>query len=324
MKTTKLKEFFTRKRIAIFATCAVLAVGGVAGGIAIHDAREAIEIASSNVDPILDENVEITPDETPLASTPQVKTTTKTTKKTTKKTVTLKKKSTKSYTKKLKATTKKTTKTTKKNSTTTVKKVTTVKSQPYETYKKNSNKKTVKTYITTTVKTTTTTIPTTTTSAASTGSGSTVSEVQVTKIAPKMDTRVLDAFTTLGMKVIINPSVSYSGYFSAKDKSITLKTSDDTIYHELGHFLAFIAGNYDQSSAFATVYKKESGSYSGYNKAYVTQNAAEYFAESVRDYILNAGSLKSSRPETYAAVETALSKVTTAQVSKIKLMLQYL
>ena len=42
-----------------------------------------------------------------------------------------------------------------------------------------------------------------------------------------------------------------------------------------------------------------------FNKAYVTQNASEYFAESVKDYILNNAALKSTRPQTYAAVQNA-------------------
>ena len=55
-----------------------------------------------------------------------------------------------------------------------------------------------------------------------------------------------------------------------------------------------------------------------FNKAYVTQNASEYFAESVKDYILNNASLKSSRPQTYAAVQNALNQITDAQIAKIQ------
>ena len=95
------------------------------------------------------------------------------------------------------------------------------------------------------------------------------------------------------------------------------KEADETIYHELGHFLAFIAGNVDQSSAFASVYNSEKAKFTGYNKAYATQNAAEYFAESVKDYMLNGAALSSQRPNTYKAIQSALNTVTTARADAI-------
>lgn len=116
---------------------------------------------------------------------------------------------------------------------------------------------------------------------------------------------------------MIDSSVSYSGYFDAKKQLITLKSADETIYHELGHFLAFIAGNVDTSSAFVAVYNSEKDLVTAYNKSYVTQDSSEYFAESFKDYTLDAASLQASRPQTYAAIEAALEKVTTAQVTKI-------
>ncbi|MBQ8306215.1 MAG: hypothetical protein IJX90_08370 [Blautia sp.] len=139
-----------------------------------------------------------------------------------------------------------------------------------------------------------------------------------------MDSRVLNAFTSMGLKLIVNSTVSYSGYFSARDKSITLRQEGDTIYHELGHFLAFIAGNYDTGKDFQKVYAAEKGKYTGYNKSYVTQNCSEYFAECVKDYILDPSTMSKVRPESYKAVQTALSKVTTAQVTKMKLIMSVL
>ena len=97
-----------------------------------------------------------------------------------------------------------------------------------------------------------------------------------------------------------------------------MKQMDDTIYHELGHFLAFMAGNMDTGSKFASVYSSEKGMVTGYNKAYVTRNASEYFAESVKDYMLNPGSLKAQRPNTYKAIEKALSMVTEQQIELYK------
>ena len=201
-----------------------------------------------------------------------------------------------------------------KRGTTTIKTDTTVQTNTSEKYTNKSIKKVVTTKVTTTVKTTTTVKPVA-------AAAKKPYELQVAKAAPKMDSKVISAYQTLGLEVWVDSSVSYAGYFDAKNKKITLKADDDTIYHELGHFLGFISGNYDVSSEFVAIYKAEKDNYTGYNKTYVVQNSAEYFAESVKDYMLNKSALKSARPKTYDAVEKALSKVTTAQVNKMKLIL---
>lgn len=91
-----------------------------------------------------------------------------------------------------------------------------------------------------------------------------------------------------------------------------------SVYHELGHFLAFIAGNVDKTSGFQSIYTAEKEKVTSFNKAYVTQNSSEYFAESVKDFILNNNALKNARPQTYAAVESALNQITDAQIAKIE------
>ena len=311
MKGKRIRELFTKKKAAAVC-CGVLAAALVAGGaLTVQDTMNTIELASY-VDPVMETSLE--EEETPLASQPKVTTSTKTSSKTSKKNVTMKSAATKTYKKILPTTSKTTTKTVKKSNTTTVKTQTTTKTAVTEQYTKNSKQKAVTTKVTTTVQTTTTVVAVGSTSVKP-------YEVDVTKLAPKMDSRVLNAYKTLGFKLVIDSSKNYSGYFDAKTKSITLKKEDDTVYHELGHFLAFIAGNYDTSSNFKSVYNAEKSKYTGVNKAYVIQNSSEYFAESVRDYFLNNASLKKARPKTYAAVEEALKKVTTAQVSKIKLVL---
>lgn len=186
-----------------------------------------------------------------------------------------------------------------------------------EKYKKKKSYKTVTKVITTTVKTTT--YAEVAAKVASTETKVEKYETDVAVIAPKMDSQVLSAFQTLGFKVYINPAeTSYSGYFSAKDQSITLQEANSTIYHELGHFLAFVANNYDRSSSFSSVYSKEKGLYTGVNKAYVTQSASEYFAESVRDYITSPTDLQAARPQTYSAIEKALNMITDTQVARIQ------
>ena len=121
-----------------------------------------------------------------------------------------------------------------------------------------------------------------------------------------------------GFKIVVDPSVNYYGYFDARSRSITMKQIDDSVYHELGHFLAFIAGNVDKTASFQSIFAAEKANVTAFNKAYVTQNASEYFAESVKDYILNNASLKSTRPQTYAAVQNALNQITDAQIAKIQ------
>ena len=173
------------------------------------------------------------------------------------------------------------------------------------------------------MQTTTTVVAAASTTVNATTAGSTAAKKEkytvsnVASIAPQMDSRVLNAFTKMGFTVIVDPSVSYAGYFDGRSRTITLKVEDDTIYHELGHYLAFIAGNVDKNAAFASVYYSEKSKFTGVRKAYATQNASEYFAESVLEYTENPSVLKAQRPQTYEAITNALSKVTDAQVNKI-------
>ena len=272
-------------------------------------------------DPVVEQTIE--DDDTPLASQPKV--TTKTTKrsKTTKKNIKLKAAATKTYTKKLPTTKKTTNKTTKKNRTTTIKTTTTVQTDTSQKYTKKSKNVVQTQKVTTTVQTTTTVVAAASTTVNATTAGSTTAKKEkytvsnVASIAPQMDSRVLNAFTKMGFTVIVDPSVSYAGYFDGRSRTITLKVEDDTIYHELGHYLAFIAGNVDKNAAFASVYNSEKSKFTGVRKAYATQNASEYFAESVLEYTENPSVLKAQRPQTYEAITNALSKVTDAQVNKI-------
>lgn len=212
---------------------------------------------------------------------------------------------------------------------------TTVQTATTEKYTKKSKQKVVTQKVVTTIKTTTTVanpqqnVQTQEVSFQSSGtqkSGSAKNTSQkaskqtisnVASIAPKMDSRVLNAYTRMGFTVTVDPNAAYAGHFDARSRSITIQEADETIYHELGHFLAFIAGNVDQSSAFASVYNSEKAKFTGYNKAYATQNASEYFAESVKDYMLNGAALSSQRPNTYKAIQSALNTVTTARADAI-------
>lgn len=333
MKGKKLTEWLANKKVV--SSCAAIALAAVIGGVSLFSGVGETPEFPSYTDPIMETS--IIEDETPLASQPKttVKTTSST--KTTRKTVKLKKASKKSYTKKLKTKTKVTNKTNKSGNTT-VDTKTTVVTKATAKYTKKSKKKVVTSKITTTVQTTTTqqvsianetAVSTTSsgTSAAQATAAASSSQNQskyeanvanVASVAGKMDNRVIAAYQQLGFKLVVDPSVNYSGYFDARSRSITMKQIDDSVYHELGHFLAFIAGNVDKTASFQSIFAAEKANVTAFNKAYVTQNASEYFAESVKDYILNNASLKSTRPQTYAAVQNALNQITDAQIAKIQ------
>ena len=281
-----------------------------------------------------DGSIVIPEEEVPLATKPTVKV-----KKTTRRKV---KKS------KLKKKAKKTAKSTKRSKKSkTVKKEnskkkvatdTTVLTTVVSATKKNSKVKTVTTTVETTVKTTTTNKPkrssseaaasanTATANTAASAAQSTssdemqiVSNVTVRSMAPRADANVLNAFENLEFKIEINPTSSYSGYFSVKAHNIILKkSSGDTIYHELGHFVGWLAGNVDTSSEFVAIYNKEKSALQSANYQYLTKSSAEYFAESYKDYVLSPQNLQSSRPETYEFVKNAVSRITDARVTNIK------
>ena len=281
-----------------------------------------------------DGSIVIPEEEVPLATKPTVKV-----KKTTKRKV--KKSRLKKKAKKTAKSTKrsKKSKTVKKeNSKKKVATATTVLTTVVSATKKNSKVKTVTTTVETTVKTTTTNKPkksssevaasanTVTANTAASAAQSTssdemqvVSNVTVRSMAPRADANVLNAFENLEFKIEINPTSSYSGYFSVKAHNIILKkSSGDTIYHELGHFVGWLAGNVDTSSEFVAIYNKEKSALQSANYQYLTKSSAEYFAESYKDYVLSPQNLQSSRPETYEFVKNAVSRITDARVTNIK------
>ena len=306
MKNQKMKE--TLRQISKKAGALVLATAIVlGGGTYVYNQQNPVPELVTYIDE--DSVVQIQEDETPLAS-PKVTKSTKTTKSTKK--ISLKSASSRTYTQKGKTTTKKKTtkiKSAKKTVTTETVTVTSITNNYKKGSKINTQVTTVKTTVT---KTTVTNTAEPVTTPVTNGT------VAVTQIAPAADKRVLNAFQKLGFQVVIQSNVPYSGLFAADKATITLKEADAGVaYHELGHFLAFIAGNVDRSSAFQQIFQNEKSKYTAYDKGYVLQNSEEYFAQSFRDYTENPAALKASRPQTYAAIQQALSRVTDAQVANV-------
>lgn len=310
----RIVELLKKKKIAAGLTAVVLAVA--VGGVAVVQQNQIPELPSYT-DPVMETT--IAEEETPLASQPKVNT--RTSKSTSTKKVKMKKAAKKTYTKSLPATST-TSKKVSETSNATVTTQTTVVKQITEKYTKKSKVKVVTTASTTTVKTTTTAKNATGTGATvvtTTNSNNSVKgAIDVGQYASKADSRVLTAYRTLGFTAEVNPSVSYSGYYDTRNRKITLRKADDTIYHELGHFVAFISGNIDQTAQFKAIFEQEKALYTAFNKSYVTQNSAEYFAESFKEYTLNPAALKSARPKTYEAVKEAVDKFTDDRIAKVK------
>ena len=239
-------------------------------------------------------------EEVPLGQAPKV--TVKTSKKTT-----TKKKKLKKASKKTKTTTKKKTKkktSTKKSASVQTVTETTVQTTQKTSTKKKSKVKTIKTTVVTTVKTTETNLGITTSKSSNEASDNTV------------DSRVYNAFVNLGFGFKVNSKLSTTGVFSVRNHNIQLKRGQSSyLLHELGHFVAALKGRADQTSEFKKIYNTEKNAYVGNNKAYVTQDAGEYFAESFRDYTENASALKSQRPQTYNYINGLVNSISDKDVS---------
>ena len=314
----KKKFFEAHKSMVKKLSCLVLAavIAGT-GLITYHNVTSDYQEPPVFVD---QGDVEVVEDEVPLAS--GTKTTKKVTTKTTTKKTNMAKKATKNSTTTKKSTSQKTS--TKRTTSQSIKTVTKVETTIKTTTKKNSKVKTTETKVVTTVTTTTTQLATTTASSTSTSSAASSSSstaaagtYKIRSVAPKADSRVLNAFERIGCTVVVNPKVSYSGCFDAGKRTITLKTLDSTVYHELGHFVEFVGGTTQVKQKITAAYNAEKSKYTAYNRAYVIQNSSEYFAESFKNYCENPAALKASRPNTYNAIVAALSSITDSRVNTL-------
>lgn len=142
-------------------------------------------------------------------------------------------------------------------------------------------------------------------------SGTTSGTSVIRRKAPFADSGVLNAFDKLGFKYAYDPNITeFTGKFSSKEHRIIVKREEDNcIYHELGHFVAWTAGNVDYQKEWKAIYDKEKSKVTYFNKGYVTQNPREYFADAYKDYVLHRSSLSSTRPKTYKYVKAAVAKV---------------
>lgn len=257
-------------------------------------------------------------EEVPLAKAPKV-TVKKSTKTTTKK-KTLKKAATTTKTVTKKKTSKK--KSTKKSATVQTVTETTIQTTQKTSTKKKSKVQTIKTTVVTTVKTTQTDLGTTTINGSSASTVVATSGFAISSfsdIKGHVDSKVYNAYTNLGFGFAINSSLNTTGVFSVSKKKIELKRGQSSyLLHELGHFVAALKDSADETSEFKSIYNAEKKAYVGNNKAYVTQDAGEYFAESFRDYTENPSALKSQRPKTYAYINKIVESVSNSDINWFK------
>lgn len=324
MKKTSNKSFLASATylVVAFVLCAgiILYTGNGGAGSTIADITETMP--ETGADEIVAGDEEV-----PLASAPKVSVK-KSTKTTTKK-KTLKKAAKKTATVTKKKTSKK--KSTKKTATVQTVTETTVQTTKKTSTKKKSKVQTIQTTVVTTVKTTTQTFATTTTTTKNSASGAASTAVsssgfaisKFSDIKGHVDSKVYDAFVNLGFELKINSALATTGVFSTKNHNIQLKRGQSAyLLHELGHFVSALKGRsgktIDQSTEFTNIYNAEKSAYIGNNKAYVTQDAAEYFAESFRDYTENPSALKSQRPKTYSYISQMVSSLSSSDVNAFR------
>lgn len=257
-------------------------------------------------------------EEVPLAKA--LKVTVKKSTKTTTKKKTLKKAATTTKTVTKKKTSKK--KSTKKSATVQTVTETTIQTTQKTSTKKKSKVQTIKTTVVTTVKTTQTDLGTTTSNRSSASTVVATSGFAIfsfSDIKGHVDSKVYNAYTNLGFGFAINSSLNTTGVFSVSKKKIELKRGQSSyLLHELGHFVAALKDSADETSEFKSIYNAEKNAYVGNNKAYVTQDAGEYFAESFRDYTENPSALKSQRPKTYAYINKIVESVSNSDINWFK------
>lgn len=130
-------------------------------------------------------------------------------------------------------------------------------------------------------------------------------------VASEANSCVKKLYVAQGYSLTVdNGLAKHLGIFSVSQKNISLRYSTRYIYHELGHYIAFIGGNLDKTTSFKKIYKAEKKYYTASDRTEITKNSTEYFAQSYYNYITNPAKLKRTRPKTYRYIKkTALPKI---------------
>lgn len=134
-------------------------------------------------------------------------------------------------------------------------------------------------------------------------------EITITKIAGRAQTNVKKAIKALNFSIVVDPQSSNS--CDGATRSIVLSEySDSYVYHEIGHFLAYVSGNMDKTSEFNSIYNSEKGNYTGDMKR--ISNVSEYFAQSYEEYTKStatSNTLRKERPQTYNYIKNCINSL---------------
>ena len=90
-----------------------------------------------------------------------------------------------------------------------------------------------------------------------------------------------------GLKVVLNPNLSYDGVYSASRNSIEMKNNVDYGFmHEIGHYVDRKTGYVSGSTEFKNIFNSEKSKYKGFysdwnldSGNYARTSTSDYFAE---------------------------------------------
>ncbi len=134
----------------------------------------------------------------------------------------------------------------------------------------------------------------------------------------QIPTKVGDAMRADGVKIILNPDLSYDGVYSASRNCIEMKNNIDYVFmHEIGHYVDQKVGYVSDSSEFKNIFNSEKSKYKGFysdwnldSGNYARTSTSDYFAECFRDYYFSANSrskLKANCPRSYSFIQKTVN-----------------
>ena len=135
----------------------------------------------------------------------------------------------------------------------------------------------------------------------------------------QIPTKVGNAMKADGLKVVLNPNLSYDGVYSASRNSIEMKNNVDYGFmHEIGHYVDRKTGYVSGSTEFKNIFNSEKSKYKGFysdwnldSGNYARTSTSDYFAECFRDYYFSANSrskLKANCPKSYSFIQKTINK----------------
>ncbi len=132
------------------------------------------------------------------------------------------------------------------------------------------------------------------------------------------------AWEALGFSFAIVPALGCrSCRCLIKERKIQLGTGFELedIYHMMGYFLSFAAGNVSSTTAFRQIYEMEKYLYGGVYKGSALKSPQEFFAVCMREYCLRPQKLMKECTQTFHYIQAAIGRLTDRQISLCKALL---